>query len=576
MADSNPPPKSDASNQGEEPLEHRLLLRNLRLEDYDGVKAIMDVVYKDFGGAWPRHKFQGMLRTFPEGQICIEDHGRVVAAAFSVIVDYDEFGDDHTYDEITGKASLTTHDADGDVLYGVDVFVHPDYWGMRLGRRLYAARKELCRNLNLRAIIAGGRIPGYREHADKMSPQEYIEAVHYKDLYDPILTFQLSNDFEVSQVIRGYLPEDKESLGYATLLRWNNIYYSRQKRKLIGARKQTARVGLVQWQMRSVSSFEDVLQQVEYFIDALSDYRCDVALFPEFFNAPLMGLEKHASSYDAIKALAAFTPRFREEIARLAVSYNINVAAGSMPVVENDELYNVAYLCRRDGTVDAQYKIHPTPHEKKDWVMEGGNELRVFDTDFGRVGILICYDVEFPELARLLSQRDMQILLVPFWTDTKNGFLRVKRCAQARAIENECYVAIAGSVGNLPQVDSVDIQYAQSSVFSPSDFAFPHDAIVSETTPNTEMTLIVDLDLRKLKELRNEGSVRNSLDQRPDLYTTTWIGPNGRVMESLLHRPGRTTQAPARGLVVESQDAQAAAGEAGISVKPGAADAGKQ
>jgi predicted amidohydrolase len=156
--------------------------------------------------------------------------------------------------------------------------------------------------------------------------------------------------------------------------------------------------------------------------------------------------------------------------------------------------------------------------------MEGGNELKLFDTDFGRIGILICYDVEFPELARLLSEKEMQILLVPFWTDTKNGYLRVRRCAQARAIENECYVAIAGSTGNLPKVDNVDIQYGQSAVFSPSDFAFPHDAIMAETTPNTEMTLIVDVDLEKLQELQNEGSVRNYLDRRRDLYQIKWTG----------------------------------------------------
>jgi len=504
--------------------EVHLKLRNLRLRDYPDIQQIMDKVYSGLGGAWPQKKYNAMLKTFKEGQLCIEDNGRVVAAAFSVVVDYAKFGDEHTYDEITGNAYLTTHDPNGDVLYGVDVFVDPDYRNLRLGRRLYEARKELCQNLNLRAIVAGGRIPGYAQYSQTKSPQEYIEAVKRKEIYDPILTFQLSNDFEVKRVLRAYLPEDRESKGYATLLEWFNIYYEPKKPRLFGAKKITPRIGCVQWQMREMHSVEELLQQVEYFIDALSDYRCDVALFPEFFHAPLMGLRAHKSSREAIRALAEYTEEIVTEISRLAVSYNINVIAGSLPLIEDGELYNVSYLCHRSGTVENQYKLHPTPHEKRDWIMQGGDELKIFHTDFGTIGILICYDVEFPELSRLLSEKEMQILFVPFWTDTKNGYLRVRRCAQARAIENECYVVIAGSIGNLPKVDNVDIQYGQTAVFSPSDFAFPHDAIMAETTPNTEMTLIVDVDLEKLQELQNDGSVRNYLDRRRDLYRVEWIG----------------------------------------------------
>lgn len=504
--------------------EHRLELRQLRQDDYADVRRIMDRVYPEKGMGIPERKFRDQLTTFPEGQICIEDHGTVVAAAFAAIVDYDKFGDHHTYDEITGDSSLTTHDPKGDVLYGVDVIVDPDYQGMRLGRRLYEARKELCRNLNLTSIVAGGRIPGYSAVADELSPQEYIEQVRRKELYDPILSFQLANDFDVKRLIRGYLPEDRKSMGYATLLEWNNLYYDPERIPLIGATRTTARIGCVQWQMRPMGSVEALLQQVEYFVDALSDYQCDLALFPEFFNAPLMGLGEHESSSDAIRSLAAFSPEIVEGMSRLAVSYNINIVAGSMPVLEGEELFNIAYLCHRSGTIEAQKKIHPTPHEARQWIMSGGDALRVFETDFGRVGILICYDAEFPELARLQADQDMQLLLVPFWTDTKNGYLRVRYCAQARAIENECYVAIAGSVGNLPKVDSADIQYAQSAVFSPSDFAFPHDAIMAESTPNTEMTLIVDLDYEKLDRLRHEGSVRNLHDRRKDLYTIDWKG----------------------------------------------------
>jgi predicted amidohydrolase/GNAT superfamily N-acetyltransferase len=508
-------------------VDHHLTLRNLRTEDYDDIREVMNAVYHSLGGAWSEKKYLTQLATFPEGQICIEDSGRVVAAAFSVIVDYALFGDEHTYDEITGNAYLSTHDPNGDVLYGVDVFVHPEYRELRLGRRLYEARKELCRNLNLKSIIAGGRIPNYQKYATEMSPYEYIEKVKSKDIYDPTLTFQLSNDFEVQRVLTAYLPEDKESKGYATLLQWHNMYYTTKVPKLIGARKKTARVGCVQWQMRYFQDVGELLQQVEYFVDALSDYKCDVALFPEFFNAPLMGLGGHTNSIDSIWHLATYTEEILNEVSRLAVSYNINIIAGSMPIVEEEELYNVCYLCRRDGTVDRQLKIHPTPHEKKDWIMQGGDQLQAFDTDFGRIGILICYDVEFPELARLLSEEDIKILFVPFWTDTKNGYLRVRRCAQARAIENECYVVIAGSTGNLPKVDNVDIQYAQTAVFSPSDFSFPHDAIMAESTPNTEMTLIVDLDMHKLAQLQNEGSVRNYLDRRRDLYKVKWLGKDG-------------------------------------------------
>lgn len=284
------------------------------------------------------------------------------------------------------------------------------------------------------------------------------------------------------------------------------------------------RLGCVQWQMRETNSVEDLLKQAEFFVRTLSGYNCDLALFPEFFTAPLMGMAGTGNALEAIRFLASQTPRIRDTMAELAVRHNINIVAGSMPLVENSTLYNVAWLCRRDGTLDAQYKLHPTPNEKDAWHMAGGNALQVFDTDAGRIGILICYDVEFPELARLLNEKHMQILLVPFWTDTKSGYLRVRLCAQARAIENECYVAIAGSCGNLTGVPNVDIQYSQSAVFSPSDFPFPQDAILAEAPVNTEMPLIVELDLGKLDDLRKEGSVRNGLDRRRDLYRVAWTG----------------------------------------------------
>jgi predicted amidohydrolase len=270
--------------------------------------------------------------------------------------------------------------------------------------------------------------------------------------------------------------------------------------------------------MRPYKNFDDLMQQAEYFVDAVSGYRCDFALFPEFFNAPLMAENNHLSEPEAIRELSKHTSAIVQKFSELAISYNINIITGSMPEIKDELLYNVGYLCKRDGTIERYEKLHVTPDEAKIWGMQVGHELRAFDTDCGKIGILICYDVEFPELSRLLADEGMDILFVPFLTDTQNGYSRVRHCAQARAIENECYVAIAGSVGNLPKVHNMDIQFAQSMVFTPCDFAFPTNGIKAEATPNTEMILIADVDIDLLRELNQFGSVRNLKDRRVDLF----------------------------------------------------------
>jgi len=502
---------------------HRLILRQSRAEDYDDIAEIMERVYAgSLDGAWTRAQFESQIQRFPEGQICIEDGGKVVAAAISLIVKYSRWGQDHRYSDIVGNGYLNTHDPKGDVLYGVDVFVHPDHRDLRLGRRLYDARKALCERLNLRGIVVGGRIPGYHKVADEMSPQQYVAQVQSRELRDPILTFQLANDFQVRRIVRGYLPDDSHSAGFAVLLEWVNIYFEEPDSTVIGGRPSDVRIGAVQWQMRPTRSLEDLYSQIEYFVDAVSGYQADVVLFPEFFAGPLMAPWNDQGPAEAVRQLAGYTKAIRDQMLKFAVSYNINIIAGSMAEYDGEHLRNVCYLLRRDGSWDRQYKIHVTPDEVSYWGLTGGDAIRVFETDFGKIGILVCYDVEFPELPRLLAEQGMHILFVPYWTDTKNAYLRVRRCAQARAIENECYVVITGSVGNLPKVENMDMQYSQAAVFTPSDFAFPHDAVANEATANTETMLIADLDLDNLREIRSHGSVRNLRDRRLDLYQLKW------------------------------------------------------
>lgn len=515
-----PPPIAQAFKAGRKKRSHKLVLRHLTLDDYDDLKAIMDRVYADMGGAWTKEQIASQLAHFPEGQICIENKGRVIAVALSLIVKYADWGDKHTYADITANGTIATHNPEGDTLYGMDLFVDPDFRDLRLGRRLYDARKEMCENMNLRAIVAGGRIPGYKNYAGKLTPRKYIELVKNKELHDPVLSFQLANDFHVRRIITDYEPLDRETKGYATLLEWINIFHEDKPvdSPMVGQAKEVVRIGAVQWQMRPVGTFPDLMRQIEFFVDAVAGYKADFMLLPEFFGAPLMALADTSDPALAVRHLAEYGPVMRDELQRLAVSYNVNIIAGSMPEYRDMELRNVSYLMRRDGTTDAQYKLHITPDEKAYWGVKGGDSLRVFNTDIGRIGILICYDVEFPELPRLLAEQGMSILFVPYWTDTKNAYLRLRHCAQARAIENECYVVITGSVGNLPNVENMDIQYSQAAILTPSDFSFPHDGVAAEATPNTETVLIADLDLSLLKELHVHGSVRNLMDRRLDLY----------------------------------------------------------
>jgi predicted amidohydrolase/GNAT superfamily N-acetyltransferase len=490
----------------------------LTIDDYQELKQAMITSYQSMPDSyWKEVEIQTLLSKFPEGQIVIKVDGHIAGCALSIIIDHERFEDRYTFNNITGNLTFSTHTHTGDTLYGIDVFIKPEFRGLRLGRRLYEYRKELCEKLNLKGIEFGGRIPNYHKHEHEMSPKEYIEKVKLREIHDPVLNFQLSNDFYPVRVLKAYLEGDKVSKEFAVLLKWENIYYEKPSKRAKEIKK-IVRLGLVQWQMRPYKNINELMQQAEYFVDTLSAYKSDFALFPEFFNAPLMAEYNKLSEAEAIRKLADYTSSIIQEFSKLSISYNINIITGSMPELVDDSLYNVGYLCRRNGSVERYEKLHITPDEQKVWGMKGGSKLQTFDTDCGKIGILICYDVEFPELSRLLVDEGMDILFVPFLTDTQNGYSRVRYCAQARAIENECYVAIAGSVGNLPKVHNMDIQYAQSMVFTPCDFAFPTTGIKSEATPNTEMILISDVDIDLLRELHSFGTVKNLKDRRFDIF----------------------------------------------------------
>ncbi len=201
-----------------------------------------------------------------------------------------------------------------------------------------------------------------------------------------------------------------------------------------------------------------------------------------------------------------------------AMRYNINIIGGSHFVEENEDIYNISYLFRRDGSIEKQYKIHVTPNERRWWGISPGKKVEVFDTDCGKIAIQICYDSEFPEMARIATEKGAKIIFTPFSTEDRQSYLRVKYCSMARAIENQIYTVTSGTCGNLPQTENMDIQYSASGIYTPSDFGFARDGIVGETGENVEMVMIGDVDLEVLRRGREDGTVRQLRDRRHDLY----------------------------------------------------------
>jgi len=350
-----------------------------------------------------------------------------------------------------------------------------------------------------------------------MTAREYVGKVMNKTLSDPVLTTQLSNGFVLKRLLRNYMGTDLESVGYATLLEWSNLDYQPDPHKVYLPSK-AVRICAVQYQMRPISSFDDFAHYCEYFVDVASDYKSDFILFPELFTMQLLSFVPAERPGLAVRKLAGFTPKYMELFSGLAIKYDINIIGGSTFILEEDRLLNSSFLFKRNGGVGRQDKLHITPSERRWWGVDPGKRLEVFDTDKGKVSIQICYDIEFPELSRMAVKRGAQIIFVPFCTDERYAYLRVRYCAQARCVENHVYTAIAGTVGNLPSVENLDIQYAQSAIFTPSDIPFTRDAIASECTPNIETVIVDDVDLELLKRHRQTGSVLNWLDRRTDLY----------------------------------------------------------
>jgi predicted amidohydrolase len=274
----------------------------------------------------------------------------------------------------------------------------------------------------------------------------------------------------------------------------------------------------MQYLLRPITRFSDFATQVAFFVRSAKEYGSNFVLFPEYFTTQILSYLRERAPGRAVRRLAQMAPEYEGLFKQLSKESGMYIIAGTHPIIQQGELFNAAHLFSPDGTIFRQKKVHLTPSEKGPYQMSRGHGFYVYHTDFGRIAVLVCYDVEFPEAARVQAEGGAQIIFVPSCTDERQGYCRVRYCAQARASENQVYVAIASTVGNMPEVPGMATHYGQAAILTPSDYFFARDGIAAEGTINQEQMVISDVDLALLDEQRINGTVIPLNDMIKDAY----------------------------------------------------------
>jgi len=296
------------------------------------------------------------------------------------------------------------------------------------------------------------------------------------------------------------------------------------------SRMDRIRVASLQYYIRPVKSFQQFEEQVISLVETARDYKCRMLVFPEYFTTQLLTLgDVRRPIAEQIRDLADQEVRFCELMEKLAKKNSIYLIGGTIPGWDDErtKIFNRCHIFSPNGKTGVQSKLHMTRFESEEWFVSSGVKLRIFETDFGKFAVNICYDVEFPEISRVAAKHGAHMVIVPSCTDDRMGFLRVRYCAMARCIENQIYTIHSGTVGSLPMVPAVSLNYGQAAIFTPCDFPFARDGILAEGNPNQESMVIGELNIPLIDESRKTGTVlplRDSQHTSKLIAETEFIG----------------------------------------------------
>jgi predicted amidohydrolase len=270
------------------------------------------------------------------------------------------------------------------------------------------------------------------------------------------------------------------------------------------------------WSLSEIKSEAEFWARLRAQASAAAAGGAAALVLPEYFALSLCALAGGNDFLAGLRAWAASSGpgALVQKCRELAQEFQLLLIAGSMPIHQSGQIYNRAYVLFPDGKEFFQDKVHMTRFEAEEWGVSGGApELLVFDYQGERCAVLICYDVEFPVLSQALAQERVSVLFVPSCTDDVHGYWRVRHCAEARTVENQCFAAMASIVeGDLRFPNEIGTHYGEAVVLSPSDVGFPTGGILSVAMANQEAIAIGDCDFTLLAKIRRAGTVLNLRD----------------------------------------------------------------
>lgn len=281
------------------------------------------------------------------------------------------------------------------------------------------------------------------------------------------------------------------------------------------AARDEVTIAAAQYPLDAVETLLDWQDKISDWVAKGAATGADLLIFPEYAaleQAARLGLEAAGDLQATLTGVAELAGERIAYHVELAREHRVHILTGSGPVLHDDgRFYNAAQLVSPTGAVGEQSKVIMTPFEH-DWGVHGGGQLKVFETELGRIGVAICYDSEFPLQVRSLAAAGVEILLVPSCTEFVSGYHRIRTGARARALENQFVVVTSPTVGDALWSPAVDHNTGSAGIFVPSEINLSEDGILAEGTLNEPGWVTARVDLRALRSLRSGGEMRNFSD----------------------------------------------------------------